>query len=52
MLVVDTNVLVYAADHDSPFYAACRAWLERQRLRADAPRRWHNFSKSRYAICS
>jgi hypothetical protein len=36
MLVVDTNVLVYAADHDSPFYAACRDWLERQRVRADA----------------
>ena len=36
MLVVDTNVLVYAADEDSPFHAACRAWLERQRVRADA----------------
>jgi toxin-antitoxin system PIN domain toxin len=36
MLVVDTNVLVYAADEDSPFYAACRGWLERQRDRADA----------------
>ncbi len=36
MLVVDTNVLVYAADADSPFHAACRDWLERQRVRADA----------------
>ncbi len=36
MLVVDTNVLVYAADADSPFHAACRDWLERQRARADA----------------
>ena len=36
MLVVDTNVLVYAADADSPFHAACRDWLERQRGRADA----------------
>ena len=36
MLFVDTNVLVYAADQDSPFYAACRDWLERQRVRADA----------------
>ena len=36
MLVVDTNVLVYAADSDSPFHAACRDWLERQRGRADA----------------
>lgn len=36
MLVVDTNVLVYAADEDSPFYAACRQWLEAQRGRADA----------------
>jgi hypothetical protein len=36
VLVVDTNVLVYAADADSPFYAACRGWLERQRERPDA----------------
>lgn len=36
MLVVDTNVLVYAADHESPFHSACRAWLEGQRAGADA----------------
>ena len=36
MLVVDTNVLVYAADGDSPFHAACHDWLEHQRRRADA----------------
>ena len=36
MLVVDTNVLVYAADADSPHHAPCRDWLERQRRRADA----------------
>ncbi len=36
MLVVDTNVLVYAADEDSPFHAACRAWLEYRRPLADA----------------
>lgn len=36
MIVVDTNVLVYAADADSPFHVACREWLERQRGRADA----------------
>lgn len=36
MLVVDTNVLVYAADGDSPFHAACRDWLEHQRGRAEA----------------
>ena len=36
MLVVDTNVLVYVADADSPHHAACRAWLEHQRERADA----------------
>jgi len=36
MLVVDTNILVYAADADSPFHAACREWLERQRVRPDA----------------
>jgi uncharacterized protein len=36
VLVVDTNVLVYAADADSPFHVACRDWLERQRGRADA----------------
>jgi uncharacterized protein len=36
VLLVDTNVLVYAADADSPFHAGCRGWLERQRIRADA----------------
>lgn len=36
MLVVDTNVLVYAADEDSPFHAPCQHWLERQRQRAEA----------------
>jgi toxin-antitoxin system PIN domain toxin len=36
MLVVDTNVLVYAADRDSAFHAACRDWLEHQRRRAEA----------------
>ena len=36
MLVVDTNVLVYAADVDSLFHAACREWLGSQRGRADA----------------
>jgi len=36
VLAVDTNILVYAADTDSPFHAPCRQWLERQRARADA----------------
>jgi toxin-antitoxin system PIN domain toxin len=36
VIVVDTNVLVYAADADSPFHAACREWVEGQRGRADA----------------
>ena len=36
MLVVDTNVLVYAADADSPFHEPCRDWLARQRTRPDA----------------
>ena len=36
MVAVDTNVLVYAADADSPFHAPCREWLENQRARADA----------------
>jgi toxin-antitoxin system PIN domain toxin len=36
MLVVDTNVLVYAADADSPFHHPCRTWLEHQRSRPDA----------------
>lgn len=31
MLVVDTNVLVHAANADSPFHSACREWLDRQR---------------------
>jgi toxin-antitoxin system PIN domain toxin len=36
VVAVDTNVLVYAADADSPFHAACREWLENRRARADA----------------
>lgn len=36
MLVVDTNVLVYASDRDSPYHAPCRGWLETQRARPDA----------------
>jgi hypothetical protein len=36
VLVVDTNVFVYAADEDSPYHATCRDWLERQRTHADA----------------
>jgi toxin-antitoxin system PIN domain toxin len=36
MLVVDTNILIYAADQDSPFHEGCRDWLERQRTRPDA----------------
>lgn len=35
MLVVDTNVLVYAADEDSPFHAPCRRWIEAQCDRAE-----------------
>ncbi len=36
MYVVDTNVLVYAADADSPFHTPCRDWLDHQRRRPDA----------------
>jgi toxin-antitoxin system PIN domain toxin len=36
VLAVDTNILVYAADADSPFHAPCRDWLEEQRARAGA----------------
>ena len=36
MFVVDTSVLVYAADADSQFHLACRSWLDRQRSRPDA----------------
>lgn len=36
MIVVDTNVLVYAADIDSPFHAASRRWLDRRRRQPDA----------------
>ncbi len=31
MFVVDTNILVYAADEDSPFYDRCRALLDEWR---------------------
>ena len=36
MIAVDTNVLVYAADADSPFHRRCRDWLEDKRARPDA----------------
>lgn len=36
MLLVDTNVLVYAANIDSQFHEPCRDWLARQRMRPDA----------------
>jgi uncharacterized protein len=36
VLVVDTNVLVYAADESSPYQAACAAWLDRQRRHSGA----------------
>jgi predicted nucleic acid-binding protein len=36
MLVVDTNILVYAADADSPWHAKARDWIENRRVRPDA----------------
>jgi uncharacterized protein len=36
MVVVDTNILVYAADADSQWHAKCRGWIEEQRSRPDA----------------
>jgi len=36
LLVVDTNILVYAADVDAVAHDRCRSWLEAQRSRADA----------------
>ena len=36
MFLVDTNVLVYAANIDSQFHEPCRDWLARQRARPDA----------------
>ncbi len=36
MIVVDTNVLVYASNEDSPFHGACRHWLEQHVRHADA----------------
>jgi len=36
MVVVDTNVLVYAADTDSQFNRSCRNWIEARRRRPDA----------------
>jgi predicted nucleic acid-binding protein len=36
VIVVDTNVLVYAADSVSLFHAASRDWLEVRRRRPDA----------------
>jgi toxin-antitoxin system PIN domain toxin len=36
LLLVDTNVLVYAANVDSQFHSPCRDWLEHHRSRPDA----------------
>jgi uncharacterized protein len=36
VLVVDTNVLVYAVNLDSQFHEGCSDWLERQRQRLSA----------------
>jgi hypothetical protein len=36
VLVVDTNILVYAADADSPWHSKARDWLEAQRRLPDA----------------
>jgi toxin-antitoxin system PIN domain toxin len=36
VFLVDTNLLIYAANADSKFHATAAAWLERQRLRPDA----------------
>jgi toxin-antitoxin system PIN domain toxin len=36
VFVVDTNVLVYAADEDSPFHSACFDLLETSRAKAAA----------------
>ena len=36
MFVVDTNILVYAADEDSPFHARCLEVLEEWRSQASA----------------
>jgi uncharacterized protein len=36
MVVVDTNILVYAADADSQWHVKSRDWIEQQRSRPDA----------------
>jgi toxin-antitoxin system PIN domain toxin len=36
VLVLDTNVLVYAADADSPFHAKCRAFVDSARKQVSA----------------
>jgi toxin-antitoxin system PIN domain toxin len=36
VLVVDTNVLLYAVNSTAKFHVPCREWLDRQRRRPDA----------------
>lgn len=36
MLVVDTNILIYAADADSEWHTVSRGWLDCRRSRPDA----------------
>jgi uncharacterized protein len=35
VIVVDTNILIYAADADSQFHVVCRKWLEECRKGVD-----------------
>jgi len=45
MVLVDTNVLVYAVNSDSPCHQKCRSWLEAQRTRPDA---WYSTWQTLY----
>lgn len=36
MLLVDTNILIHASNHDDPLHACCAAWLDEQRSGPDA----------------
>ncbi len=40
-MLVDANILLYAADEDSPFHARCRPWLDSPAVWIPAPGRGH-----------
>jgi len=46
VFVVDTNVLIYAADQESPYYSRCRELLESWRTSHRLVLTWRSYTSS------